>query len=209
MPKTSTLAQPCAILAFTPDHALATSLLAALCRQAGLTVYTAGDDPSEIARVFEEVTRDGARPVLVVHACGEIQQRSAMDCSVQDIEAAWRSLCFSGSQLGQLATERMRQLGSGTLIYIGHVSAVGPHKEDAAYASAQAGLRSLAQSMAREFGAKGVHVAYVMSSLRADRQRHEALSQATAQCCWQLHLQHPSAWTHEIDLRPPALPPHP
>ncbi len=75
------------------------------------------------------------------------------------------------------------------------------------------GLRALAQSMAREYGPQGVHVAHVVIDgqidtprLRAgdpDRPEHTVLApDAIAESYWQLHCQDASAWTLEMDLRP-------
>jgi NAD(P)-dependent dehydrogenase (short-subunit alcohol dehydrogenase family) len=74
-------------------------------------------------------------------------------------------------------------------------------------------LRALAQSMAREFGPRGIHVSHVIvdgqiNTLRArdmfpDREEHTLLSpDAIAETYWQLHSQDPTAWTLELDLRP-------
>ena len=75
------------------------------------------------------------------------------------------------------------------------------------------GLRALAQSMAREFGPQGVHVAHViidgqintprMREMSPDREEHTMLSpKAIAETYWQLYSQDPRAWTLELDLRP-------
>jgi NAD(P)-dependent dehydrogenase (short-subunit alcohol dehydrogenase family) len=86
-----------------------------------------------------------------------------------------------------------------------------------AFAAAKAGLRSLAQSAAREYGPRGVHVAQIVidGGIDAERLRtavpqHAAEAgidglldpDAIAATYWQLHQQHRSAWTHEVDLRP-------
>ena len=105
---TTNHAQSCVILAFTPDHALAAAALSELCKRSGLKVYTVGDQVNDIEMVFDQVKRDGLQPVLVLHACGDIKKRSAMSCSVSDIESSWRSLCYSGSLLGQRAMATMR-----------------------------------------------------------------------------------------------------
>jgi NAD(P)-dependent dehydrogenase (short-subunit alcohol dehydrogenase family) len=87
----------------------------------------------------------------------------------------------------------------------------------AAFAAAKAGLRATAQSMARELGPKGIHVGHIvidggiegdrLLSAFPDRQNEKGpdglLSiDAIAETYWQLHLQHRSAWTHELELRP-------
>ena len=81
----------------------------------------------------------------------------------------------------------------------------------------KAGLRALAQSMARELGPKGIHVAHIVIDGAIDTQfiaenfpERYALKDkdgilnpdAIAENYWLLHQQHRSAWTHELDLRP-------
>ena len=89
------------------------------------------------------------------------------------------------------------------------------------FAAAKAGLRTHAQAMAREFGSKGVHVAHVVVDGVVDGDRAQQFGyglgkaylltrgddgslkpDAVAEAYWQLHLQHRSCWTHELDLRP-------
>ena len=76
------------------------------------------------------------------------------------------------------------------------------------------GLRALGQSMAREFGPQGVHVAHVVVDGQIDNPRTQARSpegreaasylsaEAIADVYWSLHTQHPTTWTQELDLRP-------
>jgi NAD(P)-dependent dehydrogenase (short-subunit alcohol dehydrogenase family) len=85
------------------------------------------------------------------------------------------------------------------------------------FAAAKAGLRAIAQSMAREYGPHGIHVAHVVidggiagerllsRNLRLLEERGEdglLGIDAIAEAYWQIHRQSRSAWTHEIDLRP-------
>ena len=87
----------------------------------------------------------------------------------------------------------------------------------AQFAAAKAGLRMISQSMAREFGPLGLHVAHVVidGGINGQRllSRRPQLAQergedgllgvdAIAETYWQIHRQHRSAWTQEVDLRP-------
>jgi len=86
-----------------------------------------------------------------------------------------------------------------------------------AFAQGKAGVRMLAQSMAREYGPKGLHVVHLIidglvngdrirSMLGKDFERVDAKSistESTAETVWQLHAQHPSAWTNELEVRNP------
>ena len=86
-----------------------------------------------------------------------------------------------------------------------------------AFASAKFGLRAVASGLAREYGPKGVHVSHVIidGGINGDVIRNKAPERiqsagengmlnpsAIAETYWQLHLQHPSAWSFEVDLRP-------
>jgi NAD(P)-dependent dehydrogenase (short-subunit alcohol dehydrogenase family) len=107
--------------------------------------------------------------------------------------------------------------GTGTLLFTGATASVRGRGPFVAFAAAKAGLRSLAQSAAREYGPRGVHVAHIVIDGGIDGERlktaapHRAAEagvdglldpDAIAETYWQLHQQHRSAWTHEVDLRP-------
>ena len=90
----------------------------------------------------------------------------------------------------------------------------------AAFASAKFALRGLAQSIARELGPKGVHVAHLIIDAGVDTEfvrdrirdrggNPDELPENTlmnpksvGEAYWMLHQQTPDAWTHELDLRP-------
>src|SRR5882724_10916397 len=93
----------------------------------------------------------------------------------------------------------------------------GGRRTSAAFAAAKAGLRDSAQAVAREFGPLGLHVARVIidggidgdrlnsrfPQRRAEKGAHGLLDiDAIAETYWQIHWQHQSAWSHEVDLRP-------
>jgi NAD(P)-dependent dehydrogenase (short-subunit alcohol dehydrogenase family) len=100
----------------------------------------------------------------------------------------------------------MLNQGSGTIIFSGATGSIRGGAGFAAFASPKFALRALAQSMAREFGPKGIHVAHVV--LDGMIAQESALSEsqlrpaAIAETYYQLHRQDRSAWTHELDLRP-------
>ena len=93
------------------------------------------------------------------------------------------------------------------------------HRDEgfAAFASAKHGLRALAQSMARELGPQGIHVAHTIIDGAIDTawiaenfpDRYALKAQDgilnpehIADAYWALHIQPRDAWTHELDLRP-------
>jgi NAD(P)-dependent dehydrogenase (short-subunit alcohol dehydrogenase family) len=139
------------------------------------------------------------------------------ELSAQDFERVWRQSCLSGFLVGREAARRMLPRGRGTVIFTGASGSTRGRAHFAAFAAAKGGLRFMAQSMARELGAKGIHVATVLIDGAIDsermwrdhRDRMESLGadgalhpDAIAETYWQIHNQSRSAWTHEVDLRP-------
>ena len=132
-------------------------------------------------------------------------------------EDFWRVGCFGGFLVGREAARRMVPLGRGTVLFTGASGSMRGKPGFAHFASAKAGLRMIAQSMAREYGPQGVHVAHVVidGGIEGDRllqRRPELVKErgeegllgidAIAETYWHIHRQALSAWAHEVDLRP-------
>ena len=129
----------------------------------------------------------------------------------------WEMACFAGFLAGREAANRMVPRGRGTIIFTGATASVRGRDGFSAFAAAKHGLRALAQSMARELGPQGIHVAHTIIDgavdgvfIRSNREnvddllaRDEILRPSDiAQAYVMLHHQPRSAWTHELDLRP-------
>lgn len=129
----------------------------------------------------------------------------------------WEMGCFAGFLMGREVARRMLPRGRGTILFTGATASVRGSAGFSAFAGAKHALRALAQSMARELGPKGIHVAHVVidgaidtAFIRDNFPERYALKQrdgilapdAIAENYWQLHRQERSAWTHELDLRP-------
>lgn len=133
------------------------------------------------------------------------------------VEAFWRVGCFGAFLTAKRAIPVLKAQGTGSLFFTGASGSMRGKPNFAHFASMKAGLRMLAQSLAREFGPHGVHVAHFIIDGVIDgemvRSRFgEYLDQlgddgglspdAIADAYWHVHTQHRSAWTHEMDLRP-------
>ena len=129
----------------------------------------------------------------------------------------WEMACFGGFLMGREVAKAMVPRGRGTILFTGATASVRGSSGFAAFSGAKHALRALAQSMARELGPQGIHVAHVVIDgaidtefIRSNFPARAALKdrdgilnpEAIAEAYWQLHLQHRSAWTHEMDLRP-------
>jgi NAD(P)-dependent dehydrogenase (short-subunit alcohol dehydrogenase family) len=171
----------------------------------------------DVASVFERVEGTlGAIEVVAFVAATRIVG-AFTEISFADFEHVWRQSCASGFLVAREAARRMLARGRGTILFTGASGSLRGNPQFAAFAAAKGGLRFMAQSMARELGPKGVHVATVLLDGAIDspmmwrdhRARMETLgadgalnADAVAQAYWQLHAQPRSAWTFELDLRP-------
>jgi NAD(P)-dependent dehydrogenase (short-subunit alcohol dehydrogenase family) len=129
----------------------------------------------------------------------------------------WEMACFGGFLMGREAAKVMLPRGRGTIIFTGATASLRARPPFAAFASAKAALRAVAQGLAREFGPEGIHVAHVIIDgvIDGDYARGQFAAyveskgkdgllepDAIADAYWMLHRQHKSTWTQELDLRP-------
>ena len=129
----------------------------------------------------------------------------------------WEMACLGGFLMGREAAKRMTPRGHGTILFTGATASLRGGSGFSAFSGAKAALRMLAQSMARELGPQGIHVAHVVIDGAIDTEfikgRHPDFDNARAQELIlnpqaiaanyvMLHKQPKSAWTHELDLRP-------
>lgn len=179
-------------------------------------VVTDATEPADVVALFEAAAASGGRPLLATYNAGNNRFRPLLEMEDAFFEEVWRLCCFGGFLFGREVARRMLPPG-GTLIFTGATASIRARPPFTAFASAKAGLRALAQGMAREFGPQGLHVGHVIIDGMIDgdqlNQRFPDLKtqkgedgmlkvDAIADAYWALHRQQRSAWTHEIDLRP-------
>ncbi len=162
---------------------------------------------SMLNRVVEEI----GVPDLVVYNVEHFIPGTLLDIETPAFEQCWRAMALGGFIVGREAARLMVPRASGTIIYTGATGALRGRAGYINMAVGKFGVRALAQSMARDLGPKGIHVAHVIldggilsaQSGDAARERHVSLfPEHIAQSYYQLHLQHRSTWTQEMDLRP-------
>jgi NAD(P)-dependent dehydrogenase (short-subunit alcohol dehydrogenase family) len=154
---------------------------------------------------------------IAVHNAGSNMPAPFLDVTEARFEQHWREHCLGGFQTAHAAVPALLEQGGGTLIFTGASGSLRGKANFAPFASAKAALRALAQSLAREFGPRNIHVGHVVidggiagerllsrvPGLAEQRGEDGMLSiDAIAEAYWMLHNQHRSAWTHELDLRP-------
>jgi NAD(P)-dependent dehydrogenase (short-subunit alcohol dehydrogenase family) len=175
---------------------------------------------NDVARLFDMAMAPGSgrEPAdLIVFNAGNNQRIDFRALTAQQFEDFWRVGCFGGFLVGREAARRLAPLGRGTIIFTGASASLRGKPGYAHFSAAKAGLRMISQSMAREYGPLGLHVAHVVidGGIDGDRLRTRAPKlvdergedgllgiDAIAETYWQIHRQPSSAWTQEIDLRP-------
>jgi NAD(P)-dependent dehydrogenase (short-subunit alcohol dehydrogenase family) len=143
-----------------------------------------------------------------------------LDTTERVFRKVWEMACYAGFLTGREAARLMAPRGLGSIFFTGATASLRGGAGYAAFASAKAGLRAVAQSMAREFGPQGLHVAHLVIDAGVDtafvRDRMKAAGRdpdalppdtlmnpdSIAEAYWRLHTQTRDAWTFELDLRP-------
>ena len=189
-------------------------------RGAGGQAHAFGVDArseQETVALFDRIEREIGPIGVVVFNIGANVQFGIRETTARVFTKVWEMAGFAGFLAGREAARVMVPRGAGTILFTGATASVRGREGFAAFAAAKHGLRALAQSMARELGPQGVHVAHVICDgsidgvfIRervgdtTDLLRDDAILKPDdiAQAYLWLHRQPRSAWSHEIDLRP-------
>ena len=189
-------------------------------RDQGGVVHARGVDArseEETVALFQEIERDIGPLEVVVFNIGANVRFSIETTTARVFTKVWEMACFAGFLAGREAAKVMVPRGHGTIIFTGATASMRGRENFAAFASAKAGLRTVAQSMARELGKKNIHVAHVVCDGSIDgvfsrenipdleqRLKEDRVLKPDDIAANYVHLHHQkrSAWTHELDLRP-------
>jgi NAD(P)-dependent dehydrogenase (short-subunit alcohol dehydrogenase family) len=149
---------------------------------------------------------------VFIHNAHSLMIGASADTTLGEFERAWRVACFGAMTVAKLVLPAMAARGDGAIIFSGATASLRGGANFSAFASAKFALRGLAQSLARECGPRGIHVAHVViDGLIEEAQTQERFGRSQAmridpdriaQIYLEIVRQHPSAWTHELDLRP-------
>ena len=174
-------------------------------------------DEDQVIALFDTIEREIAPLEIVVFNIGANVNFPIRDTTARVYRKVWEMACFAGFLTGREAARKMVPRGRGAILFTGATASLRGRSGFAAFSSAKHALRSLAQSMAKELGPQGVHVAHVVIDgaidtpwIRENFPDRAALKSedgilepdAIAEMYWMLHCQPRGAWTHELDLRP-------
>ena len=229
------------ILGVGPIEGLGANLSMHAAR-AGLHVFISGRTKSAIERIASKIINEGGKatafcadatdPEEVSSLVDRAEQAGPIDLAVYNagnafpgdfitmspgyFEEAWKVCTFGGFLFSQNVVKKMLTRGSGTLLFTGASASVRGKPNFSAFTAAKAGLRTLSQSLAREFQPKGIHVGHVIidggimgekiTSNYPDYVASTGINDligldGISKTFMYLYSQPKNAWTHEIDIR--------
>ena len=170
-----------------------------------------------IKDLFSEVEESIAPIDVVVFNPGANVFFPIEDTTSRVFKKVWEMAAFAGFLTGREGAKYMKKRNQGSIFFTGATASMRGSSGFSAFSSAKFALRAVAQSMARELGPEGIHVAHFVIDGAIDTQFIKELfpdvyalkekdgilqPEAIADAYWFVHTQHRSAWTHELDLRP-------
>ena len=189
-----------------------TGKLSALTSETGAKSFTCdASDAADVARLFEEVGSSIGVPELVIYNASGRVRGPLVELDPAAVERALAVTAFGGFLVGQQAARTMIERGSGVILFTGASASVKGYAQSAPFAMGEFALRGLAQSMARELGPRGVHVAHIVTdgAIRsasnpdpANKPDSHLDPDAIADTYLHVAGQSRSAWTHELEVRP-------
>ena len=166
-------------------------------------------DAADVDKLFAAIEI----PELVVYNPSYRVRGPFLGLEREEVKKTLLVTAYGGFLVAQSALKRMLERGRGSLFFTGASASVKGYAESAPFAMGKFALRGLAQSLAREFGPKNIHVAHFVidggieragGDARAAHRGAEGMLKpdAIAQTYLDVHRQQRSAWSFEIDLRP-------
>ncbi|MEX3011902.1 SDR family oxidoreductase [Hoeflea sp. TYP-13] len=175
-----------------------------------------------VQQVFADIEENvGPLEVVICNVGGNVRF-PIRETTSRVFRKVWEMACLAGFLCGREAAIHMVPRQKGSIFFTGATASLRGGIGYGAFASAKAGQRALAQSMARELGPQNIHIAHLVIDAAVDtafvRERvkeqggdPDALPpdtlmnpESVGETYWNLHQQTRDAWTFELDLRPYA-----
>ncbi len=184
---------------------------------AALAVGADASNEKQVVNLFGLAEDRFGPPRFTLFNAAGFVMGSILELDARAFEEMWQASSYGGFLVGREAARRMIPQKEGTIVFTGATAAVKANANFAAFAAGKHGLRAVAQSMAKELGPGGIHVAHLVIDGIIDVPRvHENMpdmaaakgedglidpKSIAATMLW-LHRQPRNAWTFELDLRP-------
>ncbi len=170
-------------------------------------------DAAAIERAFQSIREDLGEVEVLIYNAGSGSWGTVEEVSDSDFEAAWRINAMGTLLASRQVIPAMKRAGRGSIVVVGATASLRGGAKFAAFASAKAAQRSLAQAMARHLWPSGIHVALLIIDGAVDLPRTREMMpdkpdsfflkpDDIAETVFQVTKQNPSAWSFEFEARP-------
>jgi NAD(P)-dependent dehydrogenase (short-subunit alcohol dehydrogenase family) len=182
-------------------------------RGAILAVNADVGDAAQMRRAFDTVRSKLGAPEVLLYNAGSGNWGTLTEITPEQYEDSWRTNAYGAFLCAKETVSDMIVKRRGVMLFTGATAGIKAGPKSVAFGPAKFAVRGLAQSLARDLGPRGIHVAYVnvdgIIDIPHTRSRMPSLKnedllkpQAIAEAFWYLANQEPSAWTQELDVRP-------
>ncbi|RMF74530.1 MAG: SDR family NAD(P)-dependent oxidoreductase [Alphaproteobacteria bacterium] len=170
-------------------------------------------DPDSLRHALEKVAEELGPVSVLCYNAGSGSWALPEDTTVAEMEAAWRTNALGLLVAAQTVAPSMLEAGRGAIMVTGATASLRGRPRTTAFAAAKAAQRSLAESLARHWGPRGIHVALFVidgvvdlprtRDMLPDKPDDFFLKPADiAETIFFVAHQPASAWSFQIDLRP-------
>jgi len=170
-------------------------------------------DSTQVTQAFRAIRKDLGEPELLLYNAGSGTFGSITEITPEQYEADWRVNAFGAFVAAKEVAPGMVARGHGAMLFTGATAGVKAGAKSVSFGPAKFAMRGLAQSLARDLGPKGIHVAWINVDGSIDIPGARGLKpslkdgdflkpEAIAETYWHLAHQDPSAWTMELEVRP-------
>lgn len=163
-------------------------------------------DRTQMEAAFKTIRERLGSPEILLYNAGSGAWGTITEITPEQYEASWRVNAYGAFLSAKQVVPDMIARGRGVMLFTGATAGVKAGARSIAFGPAKFAMRGLAQSMARDLGPKGIHVAWINvdGGIDAAGGRDENLlkPEAIAETYWHLAHQDRSAWTMELEVRP-------
>lgn len=202
-----------ALMARSPSHVDPVRDAIAKTGRRAVAIEVDASDAASVSSGFDRAAKELGPAEVFVYNAGAFQMGGVLEITPEDFERSWRANCLGAFLGAQKVLPAMIAKKRGTILLTGATASLRGSARFSCLAVGKFGLRAFAQSLAREVQPQGIHVAHVVIDGVIDTPRTRQMfpgrdvstllaPDAIAETYWHLHTQDPTAWTHEIELRP-------
>jgi NAD(P)-dependent dehydrogenase (short-subunit alcohol dehydrogenase family) len=159
---------------------------------------------SGVKRSFARTEKELGPIRIAIYNAGLRIRKPVVEISSEEFINAWELLCYGGFLVGREAAKYLIPRRKGSIFFTGATASIKGFPSSAAFAVGKFGLLALAESMARELQPKGIHVAHFVIDgvIGRDSKDSKLDPDAIAETYYQVHMQHRSSWSFNVELRP-------